>query len=61
MDECVWGECNSFQTNSLARQVKTQSLEETSEIIWPNPLILQKPSNPGIILHEIQVNISEYM
>ena len=42
-------------------QVKTQSIKETSEIIWPNPLIFQMPSNLGIILHEIQVSISENM
>lgn len=56
---CV-GECNSFQTNSLARQSKENtSLEGTQEIIWPNPSLL-RPIILGII-HEIQVNISEYM
>lgn len=47
------GGCNSLQANSLAKQVKKWSMEETSEIIWSNPLIFQKPRNLGIVPHDI--------
>lgn len=54
---CV-GECNSFRANSLAKEVKKWSVEGTSEIIWSNPLIFQKPRNFGIVPHGIEKNIS---
>lgn len=48
---CV-GECNSFQANFPGKQVKKWNVEETSEILWSNPLIFQKPRNLGIVPHE---------
>lgn len=41
------GEYNSLQANSLVKQVKKWSMEETLEIIWSKPLIFQKPRNLG--------------
>lgn len=61
MDECAWGGMQFISDKFSCHASKNTEQEETSEIIWPNPLIFQKPSNPGIILHEIQVNISENM
>lgn len=42
-----------FIANSLVKQVTKCSKKETSEIIWSNPLIFQKPRNLGTVPHEI--------
>lgn len=41
--------CNSLQANPLAKPVKKWSTEGTSEVIWSNPLVFQKPRNLGVV------------